>query len=86
MRPRADAPQRTNVHDPAAAYFFHLSRALLAAEESCLQVYVVNEIPVLFRDGERIETRESRSIVYQTIQRPEPFADLTEQAPDLVHI
>ncbi len=48
----------------------------LAAEKCGFEIYVVDEIPVRFRDIERVEARKSGGVIDETIQR----ADLSEKS------
>jgi hypothetical protein len=64
--PGPDAAQRTQIYDAPASGFLHEQRALLAAEERRLEIYVMDEIPIGFGNVKRIAAPESRGIVHQT--------------------
>src|SRR5690349_2365269 len=80
--PGANTAERADVHDAPGAFLFHLPRGFLAAEKCALQIYIVNEVPIGFADVERIETRKTSGIVYQTIERPHSRFHVGEQTAD----
>src|SRR5579863_6574098 len=84
--PGPNAAKRTDVDDPASANFSHLFRGFLAAEKCCLQVDVVDEIPLGFRDIERIEAGEPGGIIHEAIEGSELVPNFLEQAADLAYI
>ncbi len=64
--------------------FYQTSR-LLATEKRTFQIDAMDEIPILFRDGQRIEARKPRRIIDQAIQTPHPIAKFLKHPLDLGH-
>src|SRR5215469_12658030 len=84
--PRPDAAERADINDPPSARFPHQPGALLAAEEHCLQVDGMDEVPVLLGYVERIETGEAARAVDQAVQASEALLDFSEHALNFGHV
>ena len=68
LSPGAETSERANIYDSTPTDFFHLPCSFLAAEERSLQVHVVDKVPILFGDVERIDARKPCRIIYKAVQ------------------
>jgi hypothetical protein len=77
--PGTDPTERTDVDDVSPSAELHQLCRLLTAKEHRLQVYRMNEIPIGFRDVERIKPGKAGSIVYKSVEATEALADILEE-------
>src|SRR5687768_4632807 len=70
--PGAQPAEGAEIDDTPATAFPHEFRALLTAEEDRLEVHIVYKVPILFCNRERIEAREARRVIDETVQPAQP--------------
>jgi hypothetical protein len=69
LRPSFNAANRGYVHDAPRAALHHAARGLLSTEKIGLQISGMNRVPIRFGDFEWIDSRKSRCVVHQSIER-----------------
>ena len=83
-RPGQESAHRTHIYDAArsAGSAAHQQCGLLGAEESRLEVDVVDRVPIGFGDFQRIDGRESCRVVDQRVEPAFARGDLGEHLLD----
>src|SRR5689334_6025503 len=82
LGPGAQSAERADVDDASAAMALHDARRLLAAEEGCLEVDRVDEVPIRLGNIEGIEAGESGGVVDEAVEAAKALLHVGEHAPD----
>ena len=84
--PRPQRPQRTDIHDVSAIALQHHARRSLAGEKHRLQIHIVNEIPILLFNLQRIEFVKRAALFTTPSSRPKCCATAIDHRANLADI